>query len=234
MTIADMHYDFKMKLNKVDSQQNKGFLIPEIDWVLNEAQELFVKIVAEPRVKSPLGFEINQRSIDDISPLVKNEVCLNVNNDNTVTLPDDYWHFIKGDVNITNEKCGSVKARFYLRQHDDEFELSPFDRSSYDWRCVNGVFFNNGVKFYTDNTFSISEFCISYIKKLNFIHFAEGYLTDGYELASGVRLTGSQDCELPEHTHREIVDIAVLIVTGQIDIKDYQIKFNKLSLNNLK
>ena len=48
MTIQDMHYDFKKKLNKIDSQQNRNLLIPEIDWTLNEAQELFVKITAFP------------------------------------------------------------------------------------------------------------------------------------------------------------------------------------------
>ena len=55
MTIQDMHYDFKKKLDKIDSQQNKNLLIPEIDWVLNEAQEMFVKIVAFPKKYEYLG-----------------------------------------------------------------------------------------------------------------------------------------------------------------------------------
>jgi len=36
MTVKDMHYDFKKKLNKVDSQQNRNLLIPEIDWTHND------------------------------------------------------------------------------------------------------------------------------------------------------------------------------------------------------
>ena len=44
MTIQEMHYDVKMKLNKVDSQQYRNLIIPQVDWILNEAQELFVKL----------------------------------------------------------------------------------------------------------------------------------------------------------------------------------------------
>ena len=37
MNIREMHYDFKKKFNKIDSQKNRNLLVPEIDWSLNEA-----------------------------------------------------------------------------------------------------------------------------------------------------------------------------------------------------
>lgn len=234
MTIEEMHYDFKMKLNKVDSQQYKNLLIPEIDWTLNEAQELFVKMVAQPRIKSYLGFEMNQRNIDDIRTVVVDNNCLSVSPTNTVALPNDYWHFLKAEVIMDKGNCKGIKGKFHVRQHDDEFENSPFDKSSFEWRTVNGVFNENGVKLYTDNTFNITSFCMSYIRKLAYIHNAKDFRGTQYRLPSGVLLTGSVNCELPEQTHREIVDIAVLIITGQIQIPDYQIKLGKLNLNNLK
>jgi len=55
-----MHYDLKVKLNKVDSQQYRNLLIPEIDWALNEAQNIFIKNIAEPRKMQQMfdfGFE---------------------------------------------------------------------------------------------------------------------------------------------------------------------------------
>ena len=55
MTIEEQHYDFKMKLNKIDSQQYRNLIIPQIDWLLNEAQELFVKMVSNPRVLLNMG-----------------------------------------------------------------------------------------------------------------------------------------------------------------------------------
>lgn len=228
-----MHYDFKMKLNKVDSQQYKNLLIPEIDWVLNEAQELFVKMVAKPRLKNHLGFESSQRSIDDIRTIVINNNCLDVVN-NTSSLPKGYWHFIGANVEISKGLCKNVKAKLHVRQHDDEFESSPFDKSSFEWRTVNGVFYKDGVEFYTDGTFTVDKFCVSYIKKLEYIHNAKDFRNGQYKLPSNTLLTGSVNCELPDHTHREIVDIAVLLISGQLQIPDYQVKLNKLSFNNLK
>lgn len=232
MTIKDMHYDFKKKLNKIDSQQNRNLLIPEIDWSLNEAVEIFIKSIAEPRTKTYFGFELNQRSIDDIRTLVVNNQCLIVNN-NIVTLPDNYLHFVKGEVIMSKNNCKNVKGKFKLRQHDDEFEDSPFDNSNFEWRTVNGVFFENGIKLYDDGTFTNEQLCISYIKKPLYIHNAEDFRNGSYKLPSGIILNGSVNCELPEHTHREIVDIAVMIATGELQIPDYELKMNKLRLNQL-
>jgi hypothetical protein len=233
MTIDDMHYDFKIKLNKIDSQQNKNFLIPEIDWILNDALDNYIKMISNPRIKNNLGFEINQRTIDDLRPLVVNSFKIAVT-DNIVILPTDYQHYIKGKVTMSKGDCKKVLSDyFFIRQHDDNFEESPFDNSSFEWRTVNGVFTEKGIKLHTDNTFVNNEFFISYIKKHPFIHNAKSYRGATYELPSGIVLTGSQNCILPEHTHREIVDLAVLIATGFIQGQDYNIKGEKLKLNHL-
>lgn len=232
-----MHYDFKRKLNKIDSQSYRNLLIPEIDQILNEAQEIFVKMVAKPRFRSQLGFEISQRSIDDIRVLVEEDVC-QVPSDNMVSLPDNYWHYVSSYVTMSKGGCSNIKGSVFIRQHDDTFENSPFDRSSFEWRVVNATFYKNGVKFYTNDDFTIDSFCLSYIRNLVYIHNAEDFrsTTSGgtYDLPSGVTLTGSVDCELPVHTHREIVDLAVLIATGELENPNsYQLKQDKLRLNNL-
>lgn len=233
MTIQEMHYDFKMKINKVDSQQYKNLRIPEIDWALNEAQELFVKMVSEPRVRNNLGFEVSQRNIDDIRTLVSLPTVLTITG-NTSSLPDDYWHFKKAEVDMEKAPCGIRRGRLHVRQHDDEFEESEFDKSSFEWRIVNGVFNIDGITFYDDGTFVNLECILTYLIRPKYIHFAAGYTGGTYTLPPSTVLTGTEDCELPFQTHREIVDIAVLIVTGQIQIPDYQIKLAKLNLNNLK
>lgn len=232
MTIEEMHYDIKTKLNKIDTQTYRNLKIPEIDWALNEAQELFVKMIAEPRMKNHLGFETSQRVIDDIRTIVVNNNCVPIAS-NIAALPDDYWFFVGAEVAMEKGACNGVKGRFHVRQHDDEFESSPFDRSSFEWRHVNGVFFEGGVKFFTDGTFTLSQFCLSYIRKLAFIHYASGYNVGGYRLPDGTLLTGLVNCELPEHTHREIVDLAVAIKSGEIQSPDYQQKAAKLNLNKI-
>lgn len=238
MTIKEMQYDFKQKLNKIDSQQYRNLKIPEIDWKINEAYEIFVKSIAEPRVNNHLGFETNQRSIDDIRTIVVNDATLNPIklDDNTyyVELPDNYMFYISSKVIIERKGCGERKATTIVRQHDDRFETSPFDSSSFEWKEVNLRFFNKGIKIFTDGTFTVKSLKLDYIRKHAYIHNAQDFLPTGsYKLPSGQVLTGTQDCELPDHTHREIVDIAVLITSGDLSNADYQLKQAKISLNQI-
>lgn len=234
MTVRDMHYDVKKKLNKIDSQQYRNLRIPEIDWSLNEATELFVKMIAEPRLRNHLGFETSQRTIDDIRSIVvnrDNSSPIAIAN-NLASLPEDYWHYLKGRVRMKKEGCPNVTTTLTVRQHDDEFEDDVYSGSSYEWKTVNAVFFQDGIKFYTDESFEVDELYLSYIRRFAYIHNAQDFGAGQYNLPGGTVLTGSQDCELPEQTHREIVDIAVLILSGELkDMNGYQLRLEKLKLN---
>ena len=233
MTISEMHYDFKKKLNKVDSEQNRNLLVPEIDWALNEAQELFIKMVAEPRQRGFLGFEKSQRTIDDIRTIVESEQVVTITN-GVAPFPERYLFFLKAEVLMDKGNCRGVKGRLHVRQHDDEFENSPFDKSSFEWRIVNGLFITEGVKVFDDGTFTNKSLVLSYIRKPSYIHNAQAFRNGTYQLPSGRVLEGTVDCELPEHTHREIVDIAVALVSGELLSNDYQVKLSKLNINELK
>lgn len=227
-----MHYDFKTKLNKIDSQQYRNLRIPEIDWKLNEAQELFVKMVAKPRLKNNLGFETSQRTIDNIRTIVVKDYCSPVVN-NVASLPENYWHFVSGESIMDKDNCIGFKGTIKIRQHDDEFENSPFDKSSFEWREVNAVFYEEGLKLFTDGTFTNRQLCMNYIKQLQYIHNAEDFRGGGYRLPSGILLAGNVSSELPDHTHREIVDIAVALAANELQNPDTQNKLQKLNLNNL-
>lgn len=229
MTIKEMHYDLKLKLNKVDSQKNKNFLVPELDWVLNEAANLFVKLVAQPRKQSTLGFELVHRTMEDIKTLVTT-VPLNVTS-NIITTPTDYKYFVRGRVKMTKGKCVNVVAPITLMQHDDTFEETPFYKSSFEWRRVNGVFDTTGLRLFTDSTFTFTTVDLTYVKKIPFMHNAQSFPGGTYTSLAGVALTGTVDCILPEHVHTEIVDLAVLLLTGMIQGLDYKVKVDKVNLN---
>ena len=235
MTIQEMHYDVKMKLNKLDSQQYRNLIIPQVDWILNEAQELFVKMIAEPRIASHYGYEIGQRTWMDIRSVVEEEKPITPTN-NIVTLPTDFWFYVSAFCEMEKDSCKKTSHKIFIRQHDDDFENSPFDRSSFEWKTVNGVFNKDGLKLFASD-FSITRILLTYIKKLKYIHNGAGFGINGYKRPG---VTGPEatcivpvNCELPESTHREIVDIAVLIATGQLQIPDYQIKKDKLSFNQI-
>lgn len=237
-----MHYDFKQKLNKIDSQKYRNLQIPEIDWKLNEAQEVFVKIIAEPRFNNLLGFEVNQRTIDDIRSIVVNQK-LNTSDCQVPSifdessficgLPSDYWYFLSAKIYADKEGCkDKLLKKVRVLQDDDEEDLSPFDRSSFEWGEVNIRFINEGIKVFTEGDFTVSKVCINYIKQLSRIHNAQDYQGGSYIALDGVTLSGSQSCELPVGTHREIVDLAVAITSGDLSLPDYMLKQNKLKLVN--
>lgn len=231
MSIRTMHYNFKRKLNKLDSQQNRNLEVPEIDMVLNEALQIYIKLIAQPRVKNHLGFEINQRTIDDIRPLVEPNKVIQVVN-KKVSLPSNYQYFIRGRVKCSKGDCTNSNAVLYIREHDDEFDKSAFTKSSYEWETVNGLFTSEGIELYYDG-FEVESVSLSYLRRHPYIHNAQDYVNGTYNTLSGETLTGFKDCELPLDTHNEIVDIAVLIASGELQYPDYNVKTNKISLNQI-
>ena len=63
------------------------------------------------------------------------------------------------------------------------------------------------------------------------MHNAAAYMNGTYNLPDGTTLTGTVNSELPVSTYSEIVDIAVLITTGDL-IPDYNVKQAKLGITN--
>ena len=245
MTIEEMHYDFKMKLNKIDSQQFRNFLIPEVDWLLNEAQELFIKMVAEPRLSFHLGFEKSQRNTDDIKMLVVEKSLVdNKKIQKSVgysckryDLPEDYMFFIRALVYGETGSCKNVPCVVKIKQHDDSNHISPFDKSSIVWREINGMFIENRLELELPDISEepesdLGDVLLTYLRKPKYMHYAKGIEGGKYQLNETILLTEKQDCELSPHTHREIVDIAVMLASGQLQIQD-PFKMTKLNLNQL-
>ena len=232
MLTREMHYDFKTKFNKIDSQKNRNLLVPEIDWLLNEAAELFVKKVAQPKAENGLGFETSQRIIDDIKSIVKPGTWIPVTN-NIISLPSDYLYFVRCRVKLSKKNCKSQEAVLYIREHRDLFEESTFYNGNFEWREVNGVYTDQGIQSYTDGTFTIDQAKLTYIRKWPYFHNAQDFGAGSYNHPSGVTLTGTVQCDLPAHTHREIVDIAVMLAASGVQTSDLQVKLGKLGFNQI-
>lgn len=240
MTIREMHYDVKQKLNKLDSQKYRDLAVPEIDWNINEAQEIFAKMVAEPRVDNGLGFEVTQRSIDDVRTIVVDQkpteyIVATLYDDTSyiVALPDDYWFLVKPKIMASKGKCTSTLLYdSTLVQHDDEVEFNSFDKSSFEWRCSNYRFNREGIRVFTDGSYTIDKVGFEYLKKPRVVYNAADWEGGTYNSLNGDTYTGTQDCELPEGTHREIVDLAVLIMANNLNLPSYGLKMNKIKTIN--
>lgn len=234
-TVRAMHYDFKQKLNKIDSQQYRNLKVPEIDWKLNEALYLFVKMIAEPRTSLVMGFERNQRTIDDIRALVipAKEINTETFKTNVVkaALPSDYLFHVRSKSVCTKEEC-TVEIPNIVEKHGEDFENDVFAKSSFEWREVNALFVGNNMHLFSDGTFAISKLLLDYIKKPVYFHTAIDAAGGKYKLPDGETLLEDyQNCELPDALHGEIVDLAVLITTGDL-ISDYQAKYSKVQITN--
>lgn len=238
MTSKEMHYDFKQKLNEIDSQKYRNLKVPEIDWKLNEAQEIFIKMITEPRLKSQYGFEMNQRTIDDIRTIVIDQKPVDYivptvydTSSFIVTLPENYFFLAK--INILATKGNCVNVLLYDSkdvQHDDKSESSDFDKSSFEWRVSNYRFNSEGIRVFTDGTYNITKVGLEYIRQPRIIHNAEDWIGGSYDTLQGVTLTGTSDCELPIGVHREIVDLAVYITSMDLNMPNSQSKQTKVRL----
>lgn len=230
-----MHYDFKMKFNSLDGQRSRGYKIPEIDWLLNSAQQVFIDAVAQPRTNPFMGFEIDQKAIDDLRTIVVDDFCKSVSkfsdttiyanrnlNSVIVRLPDNYMYYARGTAFISKGKCADIPAKLFRQKHNDDFENNIFYKSSFEWRVVNMLFVQEGLKLFHNNEFDIDRICISYVRHPKYIHNASGHPGGKYKLPSGETLTGTQDCELPPHTHPEIVDTAVQIALRALNVREPQ------------
>ena len=69
-SIKELHYQFKLNLDRVDSLANPDFNPAEIDWLLNEAQLIFIKQRMGMNNQKRAGFETSQKRIDDLGNLV--------------------------------------------------------------------------------------------------------------------------------------------------------------------
>lgn len=241
MNAVEMHYDFKQKLNKVDSQQYRNLRPMEIDWFLNEAQIDYVKMIANPKQYHAL--EVSQRSIDDISTLLthasvdvsgtqeSNRYECDLNE-----LSPEFLYFIGAECVMSRECCSDgVVARVFPMRHSDLFQNNEFNRSSWEWREVAAVFeddrklvlFDDGSPL-ESGTFTIDKVLVDYIRRPRQIFIG------GYNTADGGLTTASdpQDCELPYQVHYDVVDIAVMLASSALNNPDVQLKMNKVQINN--
>ena len=252
MDVGEMHYEFKLKLNKVDSLDYNNFLVPEIDWYLNEAQHIFIKTRYSGNNSRAAGFEASQKRTDDLRNLVvKDQIIATVptSSDPSVyeaLLPfqgiERYMFALRVMANGFKGTCEG-KLNCIQTQHDDLNDTlkNPFYAPSFEWREVPVVYGTSGggasdlnkLFVYTDGTFSITSINLDYLRHPARIAHPTVFAGGQYLLPdnSGTLITLDQNCELAEHTHKEIVDLAVQLVAGDIDHPGIQSKMLKTSIN---
>lgn len=227
MTAAQMQLSFKQGMDKFDSKNYPNLEPEEIDLVLNQAQDVFVKQRYGYNNTKKESFEETQKRTEDLKALVVTQNIIplanisdNINsNANFVTLPTDHWFTIQELTNVTFTDCGISKTEDVYTlgiQHDDYSKLigNPFGKPT-DEKVLR-LMTQEGVELLHSSTSTINYYKLRYIKRPIKI--------DGTNIPN-------VDCELSEHTHQEICNIAIMIALENIEtqrINTYsQIVLNK-------
>jgi hypothetical protein len=216
MDVQEMHYEVKLKLNKVDSQDYENLIVPEIDWYLNEAQNIFIKQRYGISNSKRKGFETSQKRIDDLRELVVKGTIIP-------------FATSLADIN-TFEACLPINYMFYIRSRIDLNKglIAPGVGDEPPSGCDTGFVIG-----YSDGTFTLTDLRLDYLRHPVRISWGGGIDNGGlsYTLPNGVTAALLTNCELAEHTHHEIVDLAVMIASGDLDHPNFQMKMLKTQLN---
>lgn len=214
-----MHIAFNLGLQRVNANAYDTFLTEEIDFFLNRAQDRFVKertnIKSDPRRD---GFEGSQKRLDDIRVLVQqdfNETFPAQEGPQWIQadVPVNYLHLVAFQADIHFNRCGDVTTadpsmlvpvRVVDNAEAYAMQRNPFAKSNIDSPLA--TLSRDDLKVYQDGkSFILKGITLDYIRKPRTID-----------------LSLNQDSELAEHTHQEIVDIAVKNVLEAIESPRYQ------------
>ncbi len=239
MTIAELHFQVKLNLDRVDSLANPDLNPAEIDWLLNEAQAIFIKQRMGMNNQKRAGFETSQKRIDDLGNLVikfplqpglsPNEVSPGVLEINLKDTLHPYMFLIStwADVEIAPDCLKRTPLKYM--QHDDYLDSfrDPFNNDSLEFIPYNmgrsTTSSTPSIYIYTSQT--VPTVYVEYIKTPSRVS------TGSYTYLDGV-IYPQNTLETSEHTHREIVDIACLLAAQDTQNPEYvQLRSQKLLTN---
>lgn len=216
MTISEMHIETELRLQKVGTYAVDNFQREEYDAFLNDAQVRWVKnrFSAFSNAKQK-GFEEVVKRLDDLRTLHKEETIETPATSNGLLaflLPSDYQFFVAGRVDSYASPCGTAttsspvangKVRLVETQGWMDMRRNPFAKSKHD--SVLAIIRGNNLFLDADATFIPFKVYLEYLRSARIMSY-----------------TGNISCELPEHTHTEIVDLAVQLMIEGIESGRFQ------------
>jgi len=241
MVVQEMHDEFKITLDKVDSQAYPEFLDGEIDFFLNEAQIRLIKTRYGKNNLYRAGFEELQKRTDDLKGVVVSKFCevslvqhyniigdivyrADLNSlfeDLELSQPSssEYMLFVKGAAYTCKSNC-CAWHKVKLVQQDDITTVAgdPFNKPAPE-RPI--IFFEDGDIFvWAGKGTTINGFLVTFIK-------------NPLKINLGTYGGLQQNCELSEHMHKEIVQLAVRIALENIEAPRQQ-THEGLNVRNLE
>lgn len=221
MTIQELVYDYKRKLDKLDSQDYPDIPLPVIIRDLNEAQQKIVLTRYSPNNLYRQGFEGSQKRIDELSYLVVPDeqlsgaikVADNIYSFNLENTQKDYLFLLRANFLVSTATCTDILLDGISSKTDNLNTIlsSPFEKPSLSWRETPYRIADNKLRVYSDGEFKVTKAIIDYLRyprKMDIV---------GYIDFDGTNST-NVECELPEFLQNDIVDAAVTL--ARLNLKD--------------
>lgn len=214
-SIEEMHYYFNEQLKAADNSTYQQFLVPQIDFLFNVAQDVYVKMIAFPLYNPIPKFELTSRVRNNIYTLVVNAAVKDTNvtkYDDTsylYKLPTDCQYFLGGSVVANNGDCYKELELFSVT-HEHSTTKDYTIKSSFLWEECNYLMIEGGIKLEVID-FNVEGVKPNYVRYSKYMHYAEKHSTNGYKKITGETLTGKQNSELPKNALVDVVNIAVLL-----------------------
>lgn len=219
MTAQEMIYALEQGLQRVAANAYDFLLEDEKEFWLNRAQDRFIKDRAHISgdVKQ-IGFEGNQKRLDDIRTLVTQDYTDTWTPDTTAgwqqaDLPADYLYLVNLRADIYYDNCGNVS----LTSSEDIVPVRVVDNAEVYFMQRNPFAksqLNSPLATISEEDIRVYQDAESFILK--------GIYADYIRIPQPIDVTLGQDCELADHTHQEIVDIAVKNILEAIESPRYQ------------
>lgn len=239
MTQREFQIEFERRLQLMDPNLviKEKLTSDTIISFINEAIDKFYKTRYSGINFKAQGFEQTQKRIDDLRTLIKNkkytEGSINKSDRNSysVELPEDYV-LLLGDIagiqpSNLNECWGTNERGEYIIKYTDTLEstIETLDRqlgnslSEHKLKYCQArplkLIQDNNVILYTDGNYKISEYQITYLAKPSKIDSSN--------------ITNLEYTDLPEHTHMEIVKMAIQIYLATKPMQHYNAYSNEIA-----
>ena len=239
MTQREFQIEFERRLQLMDPNLviKEKLTSDTIISFINEAIDKFYKTRYSGINFKAQGFEQTQKRIDDLRTLIKNkkytEGSINKSDRNSysVELPEDYVLLLGDTAGIQpsnlNECWETNERGEYIIKYTDTLEstIETLDRQLSNSLSEHRLKYcqarplkliqDNNVILYTDGNYKISEYQITYLAKPSKIDSSN--------------ITNLEYTDLPEHTHMEIVKMAIQIYLATKPMQHYNAYSNEIA-----
>jgi hypothetical protein len=214
MTIAEMHTAVKLELDKTSALELPAFEPEELDYWINRSILLYIKSRYSGFNITREGFEQVQKRADDLRILVTEFPFTSLTVGDSYDKPNSYL----ADLDLINEDylvrvgeeveivVGNTTKRQGVTECTSDSYRTFIDNPYSEHRLHYGeakplrLFKGNNAELITDGNYTISKYFLRYLR-----------------YPQQVSLTNGDDCELPAHTHDEIVKITVSTLLENIE-----------------